>query len=152
MALLAEEWVASYEIRPRPQAIDCHVGLRVRERRIMLGLNQQQLAELMGVTYQQLHKYERGLNRIAAGRLYTIAQALDVQVGFFYEGIGVRPEAGKPTAHQRQLLELTRSFLALTDRRQQEALCILARSLASFDIGAVGESDVAVEDELAQVA
>src|SRR5262252_8709955 len=83
--------------------IDDHVGGRIRERRIMLGLTQQQLAELIGVTYQQEHKYERGINRVSAGRLSEIARALNVPVGYFYEGIGeegVRPA----TQHQRMLL------------------------------------------------
>src|SRR4051794_31223821 len=60
----------------RTQDIDRHVGARVRERRIMMGLTQQQLADLIGVTYQQAHKYERGINRVSAGRLYEIAQVL----------------------------------------------------------------------------
>ena len=67
--------------------IDDHVGSRIRERRIMLGLTQQQLADLIGVTYQQAHKYERGINRISAGRLYEIAQELSVQVGYFFDGL-----------------------------------------------------------------
>src|SRR3954453_17310933 len=117
--------------RQRPQDADRHVGARLRERRLSLGLTQQGLAELIGVTYQQAHKYEKGINRIAGGRLYTIAQALGVEVGFFYEGIGAPPSTGKPTEHQRLLLELTRNFVAIADRRQQEALCNLARSLAS---------------------
>ena len=57
--------------RPRAQDMDRHVGARMRERRIMLGLTQQQMAELIGVTYQQAHKYEKGINRIAGGRLYA---------------------------------------------------------------------------------
>jgi transcriptional regulator with XRE-family HTH domain len=64
----------------------------MRERRIMLGLTQQQMAELIGVTYQQAHKYEKGVNRVAAGRLYNIAQALGVDVGYFFEGL----ESDKP--------------------------------------------------------
>ncbi len=62
--------------RSRAQDIDRHVGGRMRERRIMLGLTQQEMAELIGVTYQQAHKYEKGINRIAAGRLHHIARAL----------------------------------------------------------------------------
>ena len=60
-------------------AIDDHVGSRIRERRIMLGLTQQQLAEMIGVTYQQAHKYERGINRVSAGRLFEIARALSTR-------------------------------------------------------------------------
>ena len=138
--------------RPRPQDLDRHVGVRMRERRIMLGLTQQQLADLIGVTYQQAHKYERGINRIAGGRLYTIAQALGVEVGFFFEGIGAPAGAGKPTAHQRLLLELTRNFVAITDRRQQDAICSLARSLACLDTAAAKENDEVAEGMLARVA
>jgi DNA-binding XRE family transcriptional regulator len=69
-------------------AIDNHVGGRIRERRIMLGLTQQQLAEMIGVTYQQAHKYERGINRVSAGRLFEIARALSAPITYFYEGLG----------------------------------------------------------------
>ena len=69
-------------------AIDDHVGGRIRERRIMLGLTQQQLAEMIGVTYQQAHKYERGINRVSAGRLFEIARALSAPIGYFYEVLG----------------------------------------------------------------
>jgi DNA-binding XRE family transcriptional regulator len=62
--------------RARPQDVDRYVGARIRERRIMLGLTQQQMAELIGVAYQDAHKYEKGINRVAAGRLYSIARAL----------------------------------------------------------------------------
>ena len=120
--------------RPRPQDTDRYVGSRMRERRIMLGLTQQQMAELIGVTYQQAHKYEKGINRIAGGRLYAIAQALGVEVSFFYEGIGTEAGAFKPTPKQRLLLELTRNFSSITSRRQQEAVCSLARALASFEL------------------
>ena len=138
--------------RSRPQDTDRHVGAKLRERRLSLGLTQQGLAELIGVTYQQGHKYEKGINRIAGGRLYTIAQALGVEVAFFYEGIGAPPSAGKPTEHQRLLLELTRNFVAIADRRQQEAICNLARSLAATSGGPVEENDVTADDELACVA
>src|SRR5262245_65588185 len=74
--------------RMRAQDTDRHVGARMRERRIMLGLTQHQMAEMVGVTYQQAHKYEKGINRVAAGRLYHIAQALGVEVGYFFEGLG----------------------------------------------------------------
>ena len=120
--------------RPRPQDTDRHVGTRLRERRLGLGLTQQHLAELIGVTYQQAHKYEKGINRIAAGRLYTIAKALGVEVGFFYDGIGAEPDAFAPTSKQRRLLELSRSFGSITSQRQQEALCSLARALASAGV------------------
>ena len=118
--------------RSRAQDVDRHVGARMRERRIMLGLTQQQMAELIGVTYQQAHKYEKGINRIAAGRLYNIAQALGVDVGYFFEGLH-SDKGFKATPQQRMLLDLARNFISITDRRHQEAMCSLARALSTPD-------------------
>ena len=126
--------------RPRAQDIDRHIGARIRERRIALGLTQQQLAELIGTTYQQAHKYEKGINRIAAGRLHALA----VEPGYFFEGLG-GDEPARPTAQQRLLLELARSFAALP-RRQQEAITELARVLA------VAEAEAAPGQEKASDA
>ena len=116
--------------RSRAQDVDRHVGARMRERRIMLGLTQQQMAERIGVTYQQAHKYEKGINRIAAGRLYTIAHALGVDVSYFFEGMD-NDRDFKPTPQQRMLLDLARNFISLPSRKHQEAICSLARALAS---------------------
>ena len=111
-------------------AIDDHVGARIRERRIMLGLTQQQLAELIGVTYQQAHKYERGINRISAGRLFEIAQVLSVPVNYFFEGLD--GESARPVSpRERMCLELARNFTQIPDERHQEALSQLARVLAA---------------------
>ena len=106
----------------------------MRERRVMLGLTQHQMAELIGVTYQQAYKYEKGINRVAAGRVYQIAQALGVEVGYFFEGLG-RDNAVKATPQQRLLLELGRNFIAIPIRKHQEAICSLARTLAEPDAG-----------------
>ncbi len=118
--------------RPNNRANDTdrHVGIRIRERRVMLGLSQQQMADLIGVTYQQAHKYERGINRISAGRLYEIAQVLGVPVGYFFEGLDTHrlPDL---TARQRMCLELARNFSTITNEKHQEALSQLARVLAS---------------------
>ena len=124
---VATSMIGSMAPRSRAQDIDRHVGARMRERRIMLGLTQQQLAELIGVTYQQAHKYEKGINRIAAGRLSGIAQALGVAVGYFYRRAGLEPGAVKASPQQRLMIELARNFVAIADRRQQEAICSLAR-------------------------
>jgi transcriptional regulator with XRE-family HTH domain len=112
--------------------IDDHVGQRIRERRIMLGLTQQQLAEMIGVTYQQAHKYERGINRVSAGRLFEIARVLSVPIGYFYEGIG---EAGpRQVSHrERMMLEIARNFAEIHNERHQEAVSNLARALAQSD-------------------
>jgi transcriptional regulator with XRE-family HTH domain len=115
--------------RAQAQDINRHVGARMRERRIMLRLTQQEMAELIGVTNQQVHKYEQGINRIAVGRLHQIAQALDVEVGYFFKGIKI--ERGfRPNPRQPRLLDLARNFIALPSRQHQEALCLLARALA----------------------
>lgn len=120
--------------RGRAIDVDRAVSLRIRQRRIMLGLTQQQMAELIGVTYQQAHKYETAINRISAGRLYQIAQALGVDVAYFYQDV---MESGSTAAktemlpQQRMLLELARNFAAIGSRRHQDALCNLARALAN---------------------
>ena len=118
--------------RPRAQDIDRHIGARLRQRRVMSGFTQQQMADLIGVTYQQAHKYESGLNRIAAGRLYTIAQVLGVEVGYFFEGLqgGAR---GTPTPQQRVFLDLARNFKSIRSRKHQEAICSLTRILANVE-------------------
>ena len=115
---------------PRTQDIDRHVGARVRERRIMLGLTQQQLADLIGVTYQQAHKYERAINRISAGRLLEIAQVLGVPVNYFFAGLE-QDNDRSVTPRERMCLELARNFAQIPNERHQEALSQLARVLAA---------------------
>ena len=110
--------------------IDNHVGGRIRERRIMLGLTQQQLAEMIGVTYQQAHKYERGINRVSAGRLFEIGRALSTPITYFYEGIEEEgPRQIMP--HQRMQLEIARNFAEIRSEKHQEAVSQVARALAS---------------------
>lgn len=135
---LGSSAIAEVELPSRParrttgrtQDVDRHVGARVRERRIMLGFTQQQLADLIGVTYQQAHKYERGINRISAGRLFEVAHVLSVPVNYFFEGLD-----GNPTrtisARERMCLELARNFAHIPNERYQEALSALARVLAA---------------------
>jgi transcriptional regulator with XRE-family HTH domain len=116
----------------RRRAKDRLVGARMRERRIMLGLTQQQLAELIGVTFQQTYKYERGLTRVASGRLYRIAQALNTDVGYFFEGIG-KPDLFRVTQQQRLFLDLVRYLTVIPSRRHREEIASLARALAEPD-------------------
>lgn len=122
--------MANTPTRPRANDADHYVGARIRERRIMLGLSQQQMADLIGVTYQQAHKYERGINRISAGRLHQTAQVLGVPVGYFFEGLEEHRNQDL-TARQRMCLELARNFSNITNERHQEALSQLARALAA---------------------
>jgi transcriptional regulator with XRE-family HTH domain len=127
--------------RAAPEFVDRYVGGRLRERRVMLGLTQQQLAARIGVTYQQAHKYEKGVNRLSAARLFDVANSLGVEVGFFFEGLE-RGRGRKCDARQRLLLELVRNFVALPTRRSQELVCALVRSLAE------GNTAVAVDRAL----
>ena len=120
--------------RARPQDVDRHVGARMRQRRIMLGLTQQQMAELIGVTYQQAHKYEKGINRVAAGRLYGIAQALGVEVSYFFEGLQTADPL-VPSPQQRMLLDLARNYLNIPAPEHQKAIVALARALAEGENG-----------------
>jgi transcriptional regulator with XRE-family HTH domain len=100
----------------------------------MNGLTQQTLADLIGVTYQQAHKYENGVNRIAAGRLYIIARVLGVDVGYFFEGLQSDPPS-EPTLQQRVFLDLARNFRSIRTRKHQEAICLLTRILANLESG-----------------
>lgn len=74
-----------------PNPVDVHVGHRLRQRRTLLGISQEQLGASLGLTFQQVQKYERGMNRIGASRLYGLACALDVPVGFFFQGLAAEP-------------------------------------------------------------
>jgi len=118
--------------RPRAQDIDRHIGARLRQQRIMNGLTQQKMADLIGVTYQQAHKYENGVNRIAAGRLYVIAQVLGVDIGYFFEDLQSAAPS-EPSPQQRVFLDLARNFRSIRTRKHQEAICLLTRLLANVE-------------------
>jgi transcriptional regulator with XRE-family HTH domain len=115
--------------RARAQDVDRHVAARMRERRIMLGLSQQQVAEVIGVTYQQVHKYERGINRVPARQLYGIAQMLGVEVNYFYDGLQTSV-AFMPSAQQRMLIDLAHNYSNITVSKLRAAIVALARALA----------------------
>ena len=121
----------------RATPVDRHVGARLRERRITHGLSMQQLADQLGVTYQQLHKYERGINHLAAGRLFEVARVLSVPISYFFEGAADSGDATRrpPGPRERLTLDLVRSFAAIADPRLQEAVSSLARSLAGAPPG-----------------
>jgi transcriptional regulator with XRE-family HTH domain len=115
-----------------PHEVDVHVGKRVRHRRWLIGMTQQQLAERVGIKFQQIQKYETGMNRISASRLWDIAVALGVPVSYFFEGLG---SAGAEGAQSRDLLadkealELIRSYYAIPEQ-QRRRLFELARVLS----------------------
>lgn len=111
------------------QRIDTLIGMKIHELRISMGLSRQQLAEKIGVTHQQLQKYEKGTNRISAGRLAAISQALRKPVAFFFEGIDNEDDI-LPTQHQRMCIEVSRNFLRIKNPTHQNAINLLVRTLA----------------------
>jgi transcriptional regulator with XRE-family HTH domain len=124
--------------RPGARDVDLEVARRVRRRRLELGLTLQDVAERLGVTSRQVHKYETGASRVSAGRLHQLAEVLGVEVGHFFEDVdpaglpgGAEPgEAGH--GQRRRLLELVRHVAAIGDRGHREAVCALARALATL--------------------
>ena len=117
--------------------VDVHVGKRVRHRRWMLGMTQQQLADKVGIKFQQIQKYETGMNRISASRLWDIAEAMNVSIAFFFEGLGNQTAApadrapvffGDPMA-EREAIELVRSYTAIP-AEQRRRLFDLAKVLS----------------------
>ena len=116
-------------IQETTQELERYVGQRIRERRTMLGLTQQKLAEMVGVTYQQAHKYERGINRISAGRLFELSQVLGVSVGFFFDGASA-PSLSTVSERQRMSLDIARNFAKIKEERMREALAQLCRAMA----------------------
>lgn len=126
--------------------IDAHVGGRVRLRRMLLGMSQEKLAEKLGLTFQQVQKYEKGINRIGASRLYELSQLLGVGVDFFYEdapagnGAAATPMGFAEKSSEnyivdflnsREGLELNRAFTRITDPRVRRSIIELVRSLGS---------------------
>ncbi len=119
---------------PNEIEIDQHIGQRVRERRIVLGLSQTVLADGLGITFQQIQKYEKGRNRIAAGRLYGCAQLLKVPPAFFFEGLE-GSDSGTPDATRSdEALELARAYYSIDDPAQRRRVRELVRALARSEI------------------
>ena len=117
-------------------AVDVHVGKRIRHRRWMNGTTQQKLADAVGIKFQQIQKYETGMNRVSASRLWDIAHALDVPVTFFFEGFDQdQPAAESGSAMptdilaDKEALELLRSYYAIPEN-QRRRLFDLARVLS----------------------
>ena len=130
-----------------PHPIDRHVGSRVRLRRTLIGMSQDRLGGLLGVTFQQVQKYEKGTNRVSASRLWQIAGILGVQVAFFFEGMTDGAAAGFAEAEQTSItglaysteaLQLLRHFTQIDDPRVRRAVVELARALAAAKAGEAG--------------
>ena len=116
--------------------VDEHVGKRIRQRRWLLGVTQQQLAERVGIKFQQIQKYETGANRVSASRLWDIADALEVPVSFFFEGLPARDGAeadddgeAERLFDDKEALDLVRSYYAIPEN-QRRRLFELARVLS----------------------
>ena len=127
----------------RANPIDVHVGARVRLRRMLLGMSQEKLGEHLGLTFQQIQKYEKGINRIGASRLFDLSQVLGVPVQFFYEelavggagaaaGFGERPADSYAVEFlgSREGLELNKAFARISDPRVRRSIVDLVRAFA----------------------
>jgi transcriptional regulator with XRE-family HTH domain len=113
----------------QPNPTDLHVGARIRERRTELGLSQTELGRAIGLTLQQIQKYERGINRVSCSRLFDLHRALHVSVSYFFDGL----EATGPVdaeAMDYETQELVRAYYGITDPRLRTQVCELAKALA----------------------
>ena len=132
----------------KPNPIDVHVGSRVRLRRTLLGMSQERLGEAIGLTFQQVQKYERGANRVGASRLYDLSRVLDVPVSYFFEEIssdvasaadarrGGLDEAPSPSYEpdpmmRRETLELVRAYYRIGDPQVRRRLFDLTKAIAN---------------------
>ncbi|RYE05688.1 MAG: XRE family transcriptional regulator [Rickettsiaceae bacterium] len=111
------------------QQIDQFVGGKIYSIRLAKGLSRQQLSDVIGVTHQQLQKYEKGTNRISVGRLVLIAKALSKTVEYFYEGLEARTAEPTLTQHQRMCIEVSRNFMKIRSAEHQNAVNTLVKSL-----------------------
>jgi len=156
VASKAEESTDRPERESRPSPIDVHVGSRIRLRRTLLGMSQERLGEALGLTFQQIQKYERGVNRVGASRLFDLARVLDVPISFFFDDMPepLAREYGGPamrravgfaepqegfddeTLHRRETLELVRAYYRITDPVVRKRVFDLIKSLAPVDSGA----------------
>lgn len=115
--------------------VDRLVGDRIRRRRILMGLTQDQLGEALGISYQQVQKYETGANRVSAGRLYLIASRLEVSPGWFFDPIKSDASSSDfdDLGSSRQLMDFVRSFSKIEDERLKAVLISLVRAMADTD-------------------
>ncbi len=131
----------------RPNPVDVHVGARVRVRRTLLGMSQEKLGDAIGLTFQQVQKYERGANRIGSSRLFDLSRVLDVPIGFFFEDMPsdvaasspaqTRGMAEEPVIYEldpmakRETLELVRAYYKITDPHIRKRLFELTKALGA---------------------
>ncbi len=129
-----------------PKPVDVHVGGRIRLRRTLLGLSQEKLGNAVGLTFQQIQKYERGANRVGASRLYEFSQVLDVPVSFFYDDMASEMKSGQRGLSEgksepfnqehfarRETLELVRAYYSISDPAIRKRIYELTKSVAKMD-------------------
>ena len=139
------------KVSGKPNPVDIHVGSRVRLRRTLLGMSQGRLGDAVGLTFQQIQKYERGANRIGSSRLYQFAQLLDVPVSFFFDGMSLEATNGSVPGGdtdiepfeqdqfpRRETLELVRTYYRINDDRTRAKLLDLVKAIAADDSSAAG--------------
>ena len=130
--------------KKKPNPIDIHVGTRIRLRRTMLSMSQEKLGEALGITFQQIQKYEKGTNRVGASRLQNISSVLNVPVAFFFEDAPGDPQGGQSGMSEANSpnyvvdflsssegLQLNRAFIKIEDAKVRRKLIDLAKALAS---------------------
>ena len=130
---------AGKESRPRP--IDVHVGSRIRLWRTLLGMSQERLGEALGLTFQQVQKYESGANRVSASRLFDLSRVLDVPIGFFFDAIpdsltstyGAQSFPGDAWT-RRETLELLRAYYRISDPAVRKRVFDLIKAIGSIEI------------------
>ncbi len=116
--------------RPEDVEIDKQIGRRIRERRKVLGLNQTKLADGLGISFQQFQKYERGFNRITAGRLYDCAQLLDVRPEYFFEGLEGSDSRTPDETRSDEAMKLARAYYRISDPTERLHVRKLVQALA----------------------
>lgn len=110
--------------------VDVHVGQRIRQRRWAIGMTQQQLADAVGIKFQQIQKYETGMNRVSASRLWDIAVAMQVPVAYFFEGLGEQPQSDElDPLTGKEALQLVRAYYSIPEAQRRQ-LFELARVLS----------------------
>jgi len=132
-----------------PNLIDIHVGSRIRLRRALLGMSQEKLGDALGLTFQQVQKYERGANRVGSSRLFDLSQILDVPVSFFFDDMSEEAKANSPAAHigglnvgpneeaslmeRAETLGLVKAYYAIPDAKVRSQVYALAKTLGAVE-------------------
>ena len=126
--------------------IDRHVGDRIRRRRVMLGLTQEQLGEALGISYQQIQKYETGANRVSAGRLFMISQILEVGIATLFDGLGEDVDRDVNNT-SRHVIELVRAFSKISDEKIRGSVMSLVRTLSDKEVDVITDTQPNGADE-----